>query len=379
MGHRRPFLSLVALALVVGVATAMAASTATGTAPGKPVIGKPVTVPGQPVAGKRFTVSFKVMRAGTITPFTIGKMTMDPSIAGQVVAHTGSFRGGTARLSLVVPANAAGKQLKVKLTIKAGSKSTTKVATFRIQGAPTPSLSIGDVTAAEGNTGTTTFSFPVTLSTASTQAVSVNYTTADATATIPSDYATASGTLTFQPGETAKTIPVSVVADLAVEPDETFTLTLSSQVNAKVTSATATGAITNDDTGAPVTPGAYKGATQEGNYVFFSVLGTRMITGFRANDVSEDCGNGTVSGSVNWGTLAFPIASDGSFTAAGTWTGSDKQGDVEWTSETWKIAGVFATATTVTGTLSMSDELNYKGVHYRCSSGSVTWSATLQS
>jgi hypothetical protein len=378
MSPKRPFLNLVALALVVGGATAVTASTATGTAPAKPVIGKPVAQPSQAAAGKRFAVSFRVTRAGTSTPFTAGKMTVDASIAGQEVAHAASFRGGTVRLSLVVPADAAGKTLKVKVTIKVGGKTVTRVATFRIQGAPTPSLSIGDLTGAEGNAGTTTFSFTVTLSAASTKTVTVDYATADGTATAPSDYAAASGKLTFQPGEKVKTIPVGVVGDLAIEPDETFTVTLSNASGATIAKATATGTITNDDTASPVTAGGYKGATQEGNFVFFSVLPSRMITGFRVNNVSEDCGGGKVSGSVSWGTLAFPIASNGSFTAQGSWTGSDKQGDVEWTSETWQITGLFATATTATGTLSMSDELNYQGAHYRCSSGTVTWSATFQ-
>jgi hypothetical protein len=305
-------------------------------------------------------------------------MTLDPSIDGRAIPHTQSFRAGTARARFVVPANAAGKLLKVKLTIRAGSQSATKVANFRVRGASIPSLSIGDASVPEGNTGTTTLSFPVTLSTAATQAVSVHYATSDGTATAPSDYAAASGTVTFQPGEKTKTIPVNVVADLAIESDETLTLTISDPVNAAIAKATATGTITNDDVAVQVTPGAYKGATQEGNFVFFTVLSDRTVTGFRANDISEGCDpGGTVGGSVSWGTSTFPIGNDGSFTAQGSWSGSDVQGDVEWTSETWKVTGRFTSATSLTGTIALNDELNYKGTHYRCAS-SVTWSATYQ-
>jgi hypothetical protein len=109
----------------------------------------------------------------------------------------------------------------------------------------------------------------VTLSAAATQTVSVNYATANGTATAPSDFTTASGTLSFRPGEKAKTIPVGVVADLLIEPDETFTVTLSSPVNATITNGTATGTITNDDTAVPVTAARTR-RDAEGNYVSLS-------------------------------------------------------------------------------------------------------------
>lgn len=364
----------------MSVTLTAAATTASGSvsAVGKPVIGRAVTAPAQPLAGKAFSVSFRVTRSGSGAPLTAGKMTFDPSIDGRVIPHTESFRAGTARARFVVPGNAAGKLLKLKLTIRAGSQSATRVATFRVRGASIPSLSIGDISVLEGNTGATTLSFPVTLSTAATQAVSVRYATSDGTATAPSDYAATSGTLTFQPGETTKTIPVNVAPDLAIESDETLTVTISDPTNAAIAKATATGTITNDDVAMQIAPGAYKGATQEGNFVFFTVLSDRTVTGFRANDISESCDlGGTVGGSVNWGTSTFPIGNDGSFTAQGTWTGSVVQGDVEWTSEAWTVTGRFTSATSLTGTIAISDELNYKGTHYRCAS-SVSWSATLQ-
>jgi hypothetical protein len=65
-------------------------------------------------------------------------MICDPSVAGLVIGHVESFRGGTARLSLVVPADAARKSLRVKLTITAGGKSVTKVANFRVQETSVP-------------------------------------------------------------------------------------------------------------------------------------------------------------------------------------------------------------------------------------------------
>lgn len=372
-------LPLSALVLVASIGAMMVtAATPAGTAPapGKPVIGKPFVLPAQPMAGRRFTVLFKVTRSDTGAPLMRGKMVCDPSVAGQVIRHTESFKGGTARLAFVVPATAAGKVLTVKVTIKSGTQSATKVVAFRVQGSP--NLSIGDASGSEGNAGTTTLSFPVTLSTASTQAVSVGYATADGTAVAPSDYTAASGTLTFKPGEKVKAIQVSVVADLAIEQTETFTVTISSPVNATIADGTATGTITNDDTAVPVTPGSYKGATQNGDYVFFTVTSNRTITGFRMNAVAEQCSpSGTLRGSINWSETTISIRADGSFAAEGSWSGSDVQGDYEWLTWSAKLTGVFTSAST-TGTVVINNELNYKENHYACSTGELTWSATLQ-
>ena len=218
----------------------------------------------------------------------------------------------------------------------------------------------------------------MTLSRAATKAVSVKYTTSDGTATAPSDYVAANGTLTFTAGQKTKTIVVSVVGDTAVETDESFTVTLSNPVNATIATKAATGTITNDDTAAPVSAGSWQGATQEGNYVFFTVTPNRTITAFRTNSLTENCTDGSyLAGTVDWGSQEFPIADDGTFVATYRWSGSQVIGSVELTAETWKLTGSFTTATTISGTIALADELNYQGKHYSCS-GSVTFSATFQ-
>ncbi|MGL4400502.1 MAG: Calx-beta domain-containing protein [Luteolibacter sp.] len=111
-----------------------------------------------------------------------------------------------------------------------------------------PSFSIADVSQAEGNSGTTTQTFTVTLSAASGQTTTVNYATADGTATIAgTDYASTSGTLTFAPGETTKTFSVTVNGDTSFEADETFFLNLSGATNATISDNQGLGTITNDD------------------------------------------------------------------------------------------------------------------------------------
>lgn len=110
-----------------------------------------------------------------------------------------------------------------------------------------PTLSINDVSVAEGNTGTAAATFTVSLSTASSQTVTVNYATADGTALAGSDYLATSGTLTFKPNETSKSITVQVKGDTLNETDETFTVNLSNAANAMLARAQGTGTILNDD------------------------------------------------------------------------------------------------------------------------------------
>ncbi|HEX6184662.1 MAG TPA: Calx-beta domain-containing protein [Pyrinomonadaceae bacterium] len=111
-----------------------------------------------------------------------------------------------------------------------------------------PSLTVGDATVTEGNSGTVNAVFTVTLAPASGQAVSVNYATADGTAVAGSDYTAASGTLNFAAGETSKTITVQVSGDASNEANETFLVNLSGASNATVSDAQGLGTIQNDDT-----------------------------------------------------------------------------------------------------------------------------------
>lgn len=113
---------------------------------------------------------------------------------------------------------------------------------------PPPTVSINDASVTEGNTGTVNATFTVTLSAASGQPVTVQYSTANGTATASSDFQTASGTLTFAPGETSKTISVAVLGDQMFEPNETFAVNLSGPTNATIGDGNGTGTIVNDDT-----------------------------------------------------------------------------------------------------------------------------------
>jgi hypothetical protein len=110
-----------------------------------------------------------------------------------------------------------------------------------------PSISISDCTVMEGNAGQTQCTFTVSLSAASGQTVSVSYATADGSALSGQDYVAGSGTLTFPPFTTVRTVDVAVIGDLVVEPDEDFLLNLSSPVNATIADGLGLGFILDDD------------------------------------------------------------------------------------------------------------------------------------
>ncbi len=131
---------------------------------------------------------------------------------------------------------------------------------------PLPSLSINDVSVIEGNAGTVNAVFTVTLSAASGQTVSVNYATADGTATQPADYTNTSGSLTFTPGQITRTITVPVIGEVVPEANETFFVNLSGATNATISDNQGVGTITNDDVPVTVSPGSLPNATVAAAY-----------------------------------------------------------------------------------------------------------------
>ena len=116
-----------------------------------------------------------------------------------------------------------------------------------------PRISINNVSKLEGNgngngSNKTLFVFTVTLSAAYDQAVTVNYATANGTATAGSDYTAKNGTLTFAPGVTSMTITILVTPDKVKESNETFYVDLSgASSNALISIPRGIGTILDDD------------------------------------------------------------------------------------------------------------------------------------
>ena len=110
-----------------------------------------------------------------------------------------------------------------------------------------PTVSIADASRVEGNSGSSALSFTLTLSRSSTRTITVAYATSNGTATAGADYTATTGVVTFSPGATSRSVPVSVLGDFMDEPNETFVVNLSAPTNATLADGQATGAITDDD------------------------------------------------------------------------------------------------------------------------------------
>jgi hypothetical protein len=114
-----------------------------------------------------------------------------------------------------------------------------------------PSITINDIALSEGNSGTSNFVFTVTRSN-NVGAISVNYSTADSTATTTDYTAIPTTTLNFAAGgPLTQTVTVSVNGDTTIEPTETFSVNLSSCVGCTITDNSGLGTITNDDSSTP--------------------------------------------------------------------------------------------------------------------------------
>jgi beta-glucanase (GH16 family) len=133
--------------------------------------------------------------------------------------------------------------------------------------APTPSISVSDITMPEGNSATTNFEFVAKLSNATSKEVTLTYTLVDGTAKAGEDFVAATNqTVTFQPNETVKKIIVTVVGDDLKEDDDVFTLVVNNATNARTPIKASIGTILNDDTKVPFTNAGYDAPTSYPGY-----------------------------------------------------------------------------------------------------------------
>ncbi len=180
------------------------------------------------------------------------------------------------------------------------------------EGGPTvPTLAIAATSAnqTEGNSGSKAFTFTVTRAVNTTGSNNVNWAVTGtgsnpANATDFVGGVLPSGVVSFTTGETSKVITVNVQGDTTVEPNETFTVTLSNATNgATITTDTATGTIENDDVAVPTLAIAATNANQtEGN------SGSKAFT-FTVTRAD----NTTGSNNVDWAVI-----SSGTFPANAT-------------------------------------------------------------
>ena len=136
----------------------------------------------------------------------------------------------------------------VRLSAVTGATVATSQATGVILNDDGPTLSIGDVSVTEGNSGTKLATFTVRLSQATTSTVSYSIATTNGTATAGSDYVARSlSGQTLAAGQTSRTFTVTINGDTTRENNETFWVGLSAPVGATVLDSQARGLISNDD------------------------------------------------------------------------------------------------------------------------------------
>ena len=170
----------------------------------------------------------------------------------------------------------------------------------------TPTLSVAHVTTSNENA--TNLVATVTLSGVSSQTVTVNYATANGTATAGSDYTSTSGTLTFSAGDTSKTVNIPILADTVDEENETFTFTLSSSLNAAISTSSgiATMTITDDDAAPTISINDVTSAETAGTVnltATLSVASGRTITvNYATSNDTATAGSDYTAGS---GTITF--------------------------------------------------------------------------
>lgn len=207
----------------------------------------------EPEAGSTLA-SFPLTLSGPSgLPVTVNYATAD------ITAHAGSdytatsgtatFPPGTTSLVVNVPVAAQNLSLPTQtFALNLSAAANANLATTQVVGtiendAAYPSASIADSSVVATSPNSTLESFTVTLSGPSGQAVSVDYATADGTAVAGTDYASTSGTLTFNPGQTSQTITVPVLAETSYRGNRSFTVSLSNPVNVDLGRSEATGAI----------------------------------------------------------------------------------------------------------------------------------------
>jgi predicted extracellular nuclease len=126
---------------------------------------------------------------------------------------------------------------------KGSSDHDPQVARFQSRAA----LSVADTTVTEGDSGTTTLAFPVTLSRPMSRPVAVCATTLGLTAWPGSDFDLYFGCITVPAGRTTATFPITVRGDARREANERFVLVIAGLANVRLADAAAFGTIVDDD------------------------------------------------------------------------------------------------------------------------------------
>lgn len=264
----------------------------------------------------QFVVSLSAPSTRTVSvSYATTSNTATSGVDFQSRSGTLTFSPGVTRQTINVPVlgdrrDEANESFFVRLTnaVDAIFADSEAIGTI-IDNDPLPQLSVNQVSVTERDADSVVATLTVRLNTASGREVTVNYSTADSTATAGSDYNAVSGTLTFAPGETSKSVPVTVRGDLLDEVNEAFAFNLSGATNATVSTTPGRVTITDNDP-APVmsitNASIQEGASGTRELVFTvslsSVSGRQVTVNFATADGTARAGSDYQS---SRGTLTF--------------------------------------------------------------------------
>ena len=225
---------------------------------------------------------------------------------------------------------------------------------------PPPVISVAEIFINEGNEGTSSAVYTVSLDNPSGKEITVDYFTADGTAIAGSDYETASGTLTFAPGETTKTVTVAITDDLLDEDNETLSFNLDNATNAIIGELQATGTITDDDE-APVATvdgiGVIEDGEQPTTAIFTVSLNSPSGKEITLNYATVD--GSAIAGSdyeAARGTITFALGETSQTIAVNILADSLDEIDEAFGLELTDPTNVTTTATEITATITDNDE-----------------------
>lgn len=237
-----------------------------------------VAATGQPAAAYESVIAVAALTStgGLASYSNYGSTTVDIAAPGSSIVSTlpgntyGTYSGTsmatphvTGAVALYASAYPGAAASAIRGAILGSARATSSVSGRTVTGGrldvaaalnvtPPTGIRITGGSVVEGNSGTAPLAFTVSLSAAAATTVTVNYATVGGSAASGVDFLAQSSTLSFAPGETSKTILVDVVGDTAFEANETFSVALSgASTNATITTASASGTITNDDVQPP--------------------------------------------------------------------------------------------------------------------------------
>jgi len=218
-----------------------------------------------------------------------------------------------------------------------GAIVTTPSMTLTLQdndSKPSVSMASGGFRITEGDSGTKNLAANVRLSNPSVQVVTVDFATLNGTATAGNDYVAASGTVTIPAGTTTAPINITINGDTTVEPDETFSISLSNATNVSfINGANAIVTIANDDATLQLSNGSFSvnesaglatvtvtrvGDTSRAATIQFATTDTAGLQSCTVSNgkASERCDYGTAVGTVRFAigettkTFTMPIVDD---------------------------------------------------------------------